>query len=263
MTIETPKANELRSNLSTTFNSLVNSITTRFPVANTQGKILIKDLEPEEINQIKFIKSNTTPEELAQIIFENPPTVHVAKSDEQGETYSVTPEPFTITQPPEEDIKAASQQTFIPENELSYGKKLFLNPLINQAKKYLLTPTIDDHLENHNLERQPWKMGVSRVLDLFQKTSAKIHWAQIVNDSLINNRYRSSMITKLACFIIERNKDETLPDFYLKLIEIKHRLLSLTDKYKNKNTVDEASKQVAIECKNIIALFSKSDESSD
>lgn len=258
------RSGEKISLLSDAFYGLVGSITSRSPSVSgliEKTKVMLTEVELETIS---FIKKNTTPEELVEIIFLKPPTVFAKTGVKHDHVVALKPDKFIFTNPSVLETETAKKETYLPDDIKGDSRK-FLEEAIVYCKKYLLAPKRFDGFTDHHNQRDPWLRGIFDVLKLIteDKTNPESgNWDTPFRDSWFNNRYAGTTRNKIF-MAVDFSLLDTIPVLLkAKLEHIREKLKYASDTF-DKGEVDKGVDLIANECINIILMFSANSEANE
>jgi hypothetical protein len=244
--------------ISGVFNGLVRSTTLRRP--SVYGLVNRPDLKltRHERRSINFIISSTTPEELASIVFNQPPGVFALVGEQLDEPVYVKPPSKIVVKPsPENELKLAHQELVIPD-EVAEESRPFVDMVLSMYRKYLSSPIIDDGFTDHSRERRPWERGIYDALVLISKAEKELkignrQWEQIFKSIFDNNRYGS--IRGNLVFSLMNLQIVPLPENLRNLFD--QSLLRITEANKifDAGEIEKGAALITEECINVLGLF--------
>ena len=183
MTESYPKI-EFGKKVSNIFNRFVLSLTSKYPINIAlyyDNNIILRNSEKYAI---AWLKTNTSPESLFNLILENPPMV-VATVLDGGVTRRSTIRPnkiITAYLDPDTDAYSITQQQLRSDLDPSILTQIV--DCLGTFVRYIQAPVRDDGLTDHANERRPWLNGVNKALSYIDK-----EWMYDFNNLWNANRY--------------------------------------------------------------------------
>ncbi len=158
-------------------------------------------LDQKDVEAIKFINENSTPNELVDLIFAKPPFIYASMQDNPENTLIMVKPPSTIafTPAPEKDMRLADSVLTLPEglNNLQIGG--LRDRILLTCASFLKAGRITDGFTEKRInDRSLWAIGINETLEHVTKheTNAKNYdWSTSFNDRWNNDRYKNSKRT--------------------------------------------------------------------
>lgn len=270
---------------------LVGSITSDNLIRAHKPKISFREFKLNETQKrsIAFIKENSYPSQMIDIVFNNPPPVFVDQAivpetpatelplvqmlREKGMTdgdirnmgYTIPdmsvesvsfikPEKKSIIiKPTDRDVKLSEMETLIPEG-LDKTATEYLEMFVKNCKTYMATPRVRDGFgftkEDH-ANRRLWEEGVMDVFYIIDK-----EWGNAFKNAVDNNRYSKNRRTTLVSFP-PYFRDVALPAPLREKINSMEKRFNLAQEQATAGKADRAANILSAECARFIRFLSK------
>ncbi len=199
-TLFTPEQLEMDKLVSEMFNSLMSSVTSRYPVSIPSESGRTIELLPKEAEILKFIRENTNATDLSYFILENPPAV-TAKSGNPPNTEEVQTQKISSIEPTYQEKEISKKFFALPLDSIKSDEG-HIRKVLDIMRTYLVLPRRKDSFKDHD-QRRLWQKGVGEILGMISDSDPqrqdKNDWNWIFNDVWNKNRYttnsRSRVIT--------------------------------------------------------------------
>lgn len=247
---------ELDKLTSEMFNSLVESITSRYPIQIPPDRSIKIELLPKEVQAIDFLRKNVDGADLAYFILESPPKV-TAKKYGSTETEVIATEPIqtTLSSPDERKVakKFFAAPPGISKNDLPYAEKA-----VSFLKNYLTMPRRKDTFQDHD-QRQLWQKGMEDVLTMIYKEDSgrksDNDWNWIFNAIWNSNKYTTNARTYVITGIqelLQMDMPKTVKDPLTAALSRANQGQELFKEGK----MDEGTNLISEACQEALQLFS-------
>lgn len=193
---DTVVQSEKRERISALFSELASNLSHQYPPIPGGYSPQLKGegvtFPEEQVKSAKLLLEMTTPEELTNIIIENPPTIFIKKSTDPSEAPTALKPSIALIPPTKEESTYAEKAKKI---SLKYKNDEMTSFVFDRLNSYLSTPRIRDSFTDHRLERSPWERGILnalRVLDEITETDSGVpkgEWGDKFEEFFNTNKY--------------------------------------------------------------------------
>lgn len=185
--------------ISAAFNNLVFSISYKNPIyIKPEGDPpLDVILDKKDHDNISFINSGTDPQALIRIIFDNPPLVYAAMTENPQQTliWLKPPSKIVIEDPQASDIAIAQRPKTLPDGLTDLQTEALKERIIPTCANYLKAPKIKDGFSEKDINRRGlWVLGVAEALKTLNKDPSNkggYDWDLAFQEVWNNNKYAS------------------------------------------------------------------------
>lgn len=185
--------------ISAAFNNLVFSVSYKNPVyIRPEG-----DPSPETIldkkdrENIELINTRTDPQSLIRILFDNPPLVYAAMTENPQQTliWLKPPSKIVTENPQESDLVLTEKPPILPDGLKEIQIEALRDRIIPTCANYLKAPKIKDGFSEKDINRRGlWVLGVAEALRTLNKdpsNKAGHDWDLAFQEVWNNNKYAS------------------------------------------------------------------------